>query len=90
MKVIDVGEAKSNLEEYARECQSSPIVVTVDGKPSFEMLPIRSEDPEFIDRLLSTNSEFRELMEQRRKEADAGSISSIEAVRARLSQTQGE
>jgi hypothetical protein len=81
MKVIDVGEAKSRLEDYARECHSSPIVVTIDGKPSFEMLPIRSDDPEFIDRLLSTNADFRRLMEDRRKEADAGKVSSLEAVR---------
>jgi hypothetical protein len=86
MKVIDVGEAKSRLEDYARECQSSPVVVTIDGKPSFEMLPIRSDDPDFIDRLLTTNAEFRRLMESRRKEADEGEVSSLEAVRKRMSE----
>lgn len=84
MKVIDVGEAKSNLEDYARECQSSPVVVTIEGKPAFEMLPIRTEDPEFIDRLLTTNAEFRQLMEDRRKEADAGKASSLESIREQL------
>ena len=88
MKVIDLGEAKSNLEEYARECQSSPVVVTIAGKPAFEMLPIRSDDPEFIDRLLAANSEFRQLMEDRRKEADAGRVSSLEDVRQRLTSSQ--
>jgi hypothetical protein len=86
MKVIDVGEAKSHLEDYARECQLSPVVVTIDGKPSFEMLPIRSDDPDFIDRLLATSAEFRQLMEARRKEADSGRVSSLEAVRERLGQ----
>jgi hypothetical protein len=90
MKVIDLREAKTNLEDYARECQSSPIVVTVDGKPSFEMLPIRSDDPDFIDRLLMTNPEFRKLMEERRKEADAGRTSSLESVRHRLGQPHKE
>jgi hypothetical protein len=84
MKVIDVGEAKSRLEDYARECHTSPIVVTVDGKPSFEMLPIRSDDPEFIDRLLTTNAKFRRMMEDRQKEADLGKTSSLEQVRANL------
>ena len=84
MKVIDVGEAKSRLEDYARECHSSPVVVTIDGKPSFEMLPIRSDDPDFIDRLLTTNAEFRRLMEDRRKEADGGKVSSLEKARERL------
>ena len=84
MKLIDLNEAKSHLEEYARECQSSPIVVTVDGKPVFEMLPILSEDPDFIDRLLATNPEFRRLMEERRKKSDSGRTSSLEEVRRRL------
>lgn len=84
MKVIDVGEAKSRLEDYARECYSSPIVVTIEGKPAFEMLPIRSEDPEFIDRLLTTNPDFRQLMGDRRIEADAGKVAPLEAVRQRL------
>lgn len=86
MKVIDVGEAKSHLEDYARECQSSPVVVTIDGKPTFEMLPIRSDDPEFIDRLLINNEEFRQLMEDRRKEADTAKVSSLETVRKRLAE----
>jgi hypothetical protein len=84
MKVIDLGEAKTHLEDYARECHSAPVVVTIDGKPSFEMLPIRSDDPDFIDRLLTTNREFRELMESRRKEADEGKVSSLHSVRESL------
>jgi hypothetical protein len=48
------------------------------------MLPIRSDDPDFIDRLLATNREFRELMENRRKEADAGKVTSLESIRERL------
>jgi hypothetical protein len=86
MKVIDVREAQSHLADYARECQSSPVVVTIDGKPSFEMLPIRSDDPDFINRLLATNREFRELMEHRRREADDGRVSSLASVRERLGQ----
>jgi hypothetical protein len=81
MKVIDVEEAKSRLEDYAHECQSSPVVVTIDGKPTFELLPIRSDDPDFIDRLLTTNTAFRQLMEDRRKEAVSGQVVSIEECR---------
>jgi hypothetical protein len=84
MKVIDLREAKTHLEDYARECQSSPVVVTIDGKPPFEMLPIRSDDPDFIDRLLTTNREFLELMKKRRKEADEGRVSPLESVREGL------
>jgi hypothetical protein len=84
MKVIELGEAKSNLEVYARECQTSPVVVTIEGKPTFEMLPIRSDDPEFIDRLLATNQDFRRLMEDRRREADEQKVSTLDAVRKRI------
>ena len=84
MKVINLEEAKANLELYARECQASPVVVTVEGKPAFELLPIRSEDPEFIDRLLQENADFRQLLESLRQEAASGKAGALEAVRRRL------
>ncbi|MBI3468969.1 MAG: type II toxin-antitoxin system Phd/YefM family antitoxin [Planctomycetes bacterium] len=84
MKVINLEEAKSNLERYANECQSSPVIVTVDGKPTFEMLPIRSDDPDFIDRLIEENPAFRKLLEDRRRESDLGRVSPLEVVRERL------
>jgi len=84
MKVIDLNEAKTNLEQYARECQVSPVVVTVDGKPAFEMLPVRTDDAEFVDRLIEENDAFRELLEQRRRESDLGHVVPLEEVRRRL------
>jgi hypothetical protein len=48
MKVIDLQEAKANLEQYAVECQTSPVVVTQEGQPIFELLPIRSDDSGFL------------------------------------------
>ena len=89
MKVINLDEAKSHLEQYAKECQTSPIVVTVEGKPAFELLPIRSDDPEFVDRLLETNPEFRQLMEARRQQANQGKMSSLAEVRTRLNGSSG-
>jgi PHD/YefM family antitoxin component YafN of YafNO toxin-antitoxin module len=88
MKVIALEEAKANLEQYANECRTSPVVVTMDGKPAFEMLPIRSDDPEFLDRLLEQNAEFRRLMEDRRREADGRKVSTLEEVRQRLAITE--
>ena len=87
MKVIDLEEAKANLGQYANECRSAPIVVTVGGKAAFEMLPILSDDPDFVDRLLAENDAFRHLMEDRRRQADGGKVSSLEAVRERLDRT---
>ena len=84
MRVIELKEAKANLEQYAAECQSSPVVVTVDGKPSFEMLPIRPDDADFIDRLAEQNEDFRRLLEARHQEAVSGQVCSLESVRRRL------
>jgi antitoxin (DNA-binding transcriptional repressor) of toxin-antitoxin stability system len=84
MKVIDLNEAKANLEQYARDCQCSPVIVTVGGKPSFEMIPIRTDDPDFIDRLLEQDEAFRQLAEDRRRQADEGRVSPLEDVRRRL------
>ena len=84
MKVVDLQEAKANLERLAKECQSTPIVVTVDGKPAFEMIPVYSDDPDFVDRLLEESPEFRGLLEERHRESEEGKVSSLEDVRKRL------
>jgi hypothetical protein len=84
MKVIDLNEAKANLERYAQDCHSSPVIVTVGGEPSFEMIPIRTDDPEFIERLLDQNADFRRLAEERRREADLGHVLSLEDVRREM------
>lgn len=84
MKVINLEEAKANLEQYAHECQSSPVVVTVEGKPAFEMLPIRTTDPNFMDRLVAEDEAFRRLLEERRQDSASGKVSSLQAVRDRL------
>lgn len=90
MKVVDLQEAKANLERFAKECQSTPIVVTVDGKPAFEMIPVFSDDPDFVDRLLEENPEFRELLEERRRESEEGKVASLEDVRKRLASKKEE
>jgi hypothetical protein len=84
MKVIDLNEARANLAQYARECQDSPIVVAIDGTPSFEMLPVRADDADFMDRLIEENEAFGQLLEESRREADRGQVSSLEDVRRRL------
>ena len=84
MKVIDLQEAKANLEQYALECQTSPVVVTKDGQPIFELLPIRPDDLGFLDDLIEHDPSFREPLEERRREVQSGRVSSIESVRERL------
>lgn len=84
MKVIDLKEAQTNLEQYARECQTSPVVVTVDGHPAFEMLPVRTDDADFVDRLIEENTAFRQLLEERRRESDQGRVTPLDEIRRRL------
>jgi antitoxin (DNA-binding transcriptional repressor) of toxin-antitoxin stability system len=84
MRVIDLQEAKANLERYAQECQTSPVVVTKDGQPIFELLPVRPDDGGFLEHMFENNSAFRDLVKERRREVQSGRVSSIEAVRKRL------
>jgi len=60
------------------------VEVTVERTPAFELIPIASDDREFLDRLLESNAAFRRLLEERRRERDEGRVSSLEAVRERL------
>ncbi len=84
MSVIDLQEAKTNLEQYAIECQTSPVVVTKEGQPIFELLPIRPDDTGFLEHLIEHDSSFRDLLEQAREEVRSGRVSSIESVREQL------
>jgi prevent-host-death family protein len=67
MKVIPLSEAKSNLSRYARLCRDEPVIVTVNGKPAFQIAPL-SEQDDLIDNLLKHNPKFRETLEARLNE----------------------
>ena len=84
MTVIDLKEAKANPERYAIECQTSPVVVTQEGQPIFELLPIRPDDSGFLEDLIERNRSFRDLVERAREDVRNGRVSLIESVRERL------
>jgi prevent-host-death family protein len=67
MKVIPLSEAKANLSRYGRLCQDEPVIVTVNGVPSFQLAPLE-EDDDLIDRLLAGNPEFAQLLKRRSRE----------------------
>ena len=67
MKVIPLSEAKANLSRYGRTCHSEPVIVTVNGVPSFQLVPLEEED-DLIDRLLEHNPRFRHTLEARLRE----------------------
>jgi prevent-host-death family protein len=64
MKVIPLSEAKTHLSHYGRLCHDEPIIVTVNGVPSFQLVPLE-EDDDLIDRLLEYNPKFREQLASR-------------------------
>ena len=67
MKVIPLSEAKANLSQYGRRCRDEPVIVTVNGVPAFQLVPL-SEDDDLIDSLLEHNPAFRETLRARLKE----------------------
>ena len=79
MKVIPLSEAKANLSHYARRCHGEPVIVTVNGVPSFQLVPLSEED-DLIDSLLEHNPTFRQTLKSRLKEKSV----SIKEARKRI------
>ena len=79
MKVIPLSEAKANLSHYGRACHDEPVIVTVNGVPTFQLVPLE-EDDDLIDRLLEHNPKFRQTLKQRLRERSV----SIKDARKRL------
>ena len=79
MKVIPLSEAKAKLSRYGQLCREEPVVVTVNGRPSFQLVPLTEED-DLVDRLLEHHPAFRRSLEARLREPD----SSLAAATGRL------
>lgn len=77
MKVIPLSEAKANLSKYAHLCHDEPVIVTVNGVPSFQLVAL-DEDDDLIDRLIEHHPKFRRLLKQRLAET---SVSAKQAAR---------
>ena len=67
MKVIPLSEAKAKLSQYASLCHNEPVIVTVNGVPAFQLVPI-DEDDDLIDQLLEHHPEFQKQLRKRMKE----------------------
>lgn len=74
MKVIPLSEAKAKLSQYGQLCHNEPVVITVNGKPFFQLVPLNEND-DLIDRLLEQHPGFRHLLEQRLGERSLSSAS---------------
>ena len=75
--MIPLSEAKAHLSEYAHRCHDEPVVVTVNGRPAFQLVPLK-EDDDLIDRLVEHHPGFRRLLQQRLRER---TVSAADAAR---------
>jgi prevent-host-death family protein len=67
MKIIPLSEAKAHLSRYGRLCHEEPVIVTINGAPAFQLVPL-SEDDDLVDRLLEHNPAFLRSLQERLKE----------------------
>jgi prevent-host-death family protein len=77
MKIIPLSEAKAHLSRYGRLCHEEPVIVTVNGTPAFQLVPL-DEDDDLVDSLLEHNPAFVRSLQERLKER---SVSVKEAAR---------
>lgn len=76
MKVVPLSEAKAKLSRCAQLCQDEPVVVTVNGRPSFQLVPLKDDD-DLIDRLIEDHPGFRKMLERRLRERDVSPATAL-------------
>ncbi len=82
MRTVDFAKVSANLEEYTRELDKSPLIITKRGKPVAALVAVDDLDIEAL--ALSANLDFWAIIERSRaRHAAEGGISS-EDVRLRL------
>jgi prevent-host-death family protein len=77
MKVIPLSKAKAQLSRFGRLCHKEPVIVTVNGTPAFQLVPIGTDD-DLVEQLLEHHPQFRRLLESRLAE---DTIPATEALR---------
>jgi prevent-host-death family protein len=77
MKIIPLSEAKANLSRYAEECHDEPVIVTINGVPAFQLVPL-DEDGDLVDQLIEHHPAFARLLRKRLKQK---ALSAKEAAR---------
>jgi len=79
MKMISLSEARANLIYYGRRCQDEPIIVTVDGIPSFQLDSLSEEDV-LVDSLLEHDPKFRRMLKSRLRERSLSAKEALERM----------
>ncbi len=82
MNKLDMAQATAPLEQYAREVNEDPLILTIDGKPVAALVPIENADLETVT--LSTHPEFLALIERSQARQKAGGGAPGAEMRRRL------
>jgi prevent-host-death family protein len=83
MKVVPLSEAKARLSRYGQLCHDEPVVITVNGRPSFQLVPLEQDD-DLIDRLIEDHPGFGKLLQRRLRERSV----SVDTASRRLAATE--
>ena len=81
MKVVPLSEAKAKLSRYGQLCQDEPVVVTVNGRPAFQLVPLKDDD-DLIDRLIADHPGFGKMLERRLKERNVSAATALRRLSA--------
>lgn len=76
MKVIPLSEAKAHLSHYGDLCQEEPVVVTINGVPSFQLAPLENDD-DLVEQLIEHNPAFQDLLKRRQGERNVSVKSAL-------------
>ena len=79
MKVIPLSEAKAHLSQYGKLCHDEPVIVTVNGVPSFQLVPL-DQDDDLIDRLLEHHPSFLKTIETRLRERSSSASEALKRL----------
>ena len=82
MEKIEVTLATNSLEQYARELDEEPLVLTERGRAIAALMPI--DDANFESLALSLSPKFQALIERSREEHRNGASLSADEVRREL------
>jgi prevent-host-death family protein len=77
MKIIPLSKAKAHLSKYGKLCHKEPIIVTVNGHPTFQLVPLEEND-DLVNELLEHNPAFGDMLRERLQER---TVTAKEAMR---------
>jgi hypothetical protein len=83
MKTIEMSEATAPLQEYARNARRESLVVTLKGKPVAVLTAVGSQS-DLENLAVSSDPQFRALIERSRRRHPAGTGLTTEEVRRKL------